>query len=71
MSRFPLLARVLLAIGGLVGVVILVESMGLGGWLSSAASTAMFLITPLAVVGAALMGVWSGVKYVRDRGWQD
>lgn len=71
MSRLPGSPRVLLVLGVLVGVVILIETTGLAGWLSYVGFTAMFLLAPLAVVGVALMGVWTGIKYVRDRGWEN
>lgn len=71
MSRLPVSPRALLALAGIVGLVALIEFTALSSWLTYAGYTGLLLVAPLAVVGVVLMGVWTGFKYVRDRGWQD
>lgn len=71
MSRLPVSPRVLLALGAFVALVALIELTQLSTWLTQAGYTAILLVAPLAVIGVVVMGVWTGLKYVRDRGWQD
>ena len=72
MTRFPMASsRTVLLVVGVAAAVIVLGLTSATGWLSYSGYLALTLAGPLALLLIVLVGVWSGVKYVKDRSWQD
>jgi hypothetical protein len=55
----------------LAAVVVILGVSSASGWLSYTGYLALTAVGPLAILAIVLVGVWSGVRYVRSRPWQD
>lgn len=71
MSRLPVSSRTAFAGVAIVGVLVLIQATVISDWLALAARAGFLVVVPLTFVAVLVVGAWSGVRYVRDRQWQD